>query len=166
MKTKVPLTQFTIPTPCPMDWDRMSGDERVRHCEACGKDVHDLTAMSPDEIVTLLSPVREDEEEPCARAWRSPDGTLVASGSRPPHLLLGRWQFNLRSLLVFIAWSAAILGFTRWMASMPVVVAGGIRRRPPGVTSGPGSSVGNAGATGTTTDEYGAEECAADVSLP
>ena len=36
------LGQFTIPTPCPMDWDRMPGDDRRRYCAACGKHVYNL----------------------------------------------------------------------------------------------------------------------------
>ena len=39
MDARVLLSQFTIPTPCPMDWDHMSGDDRARFCERCGKPI-------------------------------------------------------------------------------------------------------------------------------
>lgn len=88
-----PFAPFAIPTPCPMDWDRMTGDDRVRFCERCGKHVYDFTAMGPDERSSLTSRVLSDCEELCGRLYRRPDGTLVASecpsepdpaaGSRP-----------------------------------------------------------------------------------
>jgi hypothetical protein len=43
------FSQFTIPTPCPMDWDRMPGDDRKRFCGACGKHVFNVSRMTPDE---------------------------------------------------------------------------------------------------------------------
>ena len=79
MDADVLLTQFTIPTPCPMDWDRMSGDDRARFCERCGKHVHNLAALSPDERASLTSKVLSDGEELCGRLYQRPDGTLVAS---------------------------------------------------------------------------------------
>jgi len=76
------LTQFTIATPCPMEWERMTGDDRVRFCERCGKHVYDLTAMSPDETPSLASRILSDGEDLCGRMYQRPDGTLVASDCR------------------------------------------------------------------------------------
>jgi outer membrane protein OmpA-like peptidoglycan-associated protein len=33
--------------PCHESWSAMPGASRVRHCAACGKDVHDVTTLSP-----------------------------------------------------------------------------------------------------------------------
>lgn len=79
MDANVLLTQFTIPTPCPMDWNHMTGDERTRFCERCGKHVYNLSAMSPDERSSLTSRVLSDGEELCGRLYQRPDGTLVAT---------------------------------------------------------------------------------------
>ncbi len=44
------LSGYTIPNPCAMNWDEMNGDTRERFCAACGKHVHDLTAMRPEGV--------------------------------------------------------------------------------------------------------------------
>lgn len=156
------LAEFTIPTPCPMEWDRMSGDDRVRYCQSCGKDVYNLTKMGPDEVGALLATVNEEGGELCGRLFQRPDGTLVTSECDPARRVLRGWQFNLRSVMAFIAWLAATLGFVKWMASMPVVVSGGIRRRPPGVTSGPGNPTCTTGVAADTADACPIAEPSAD----
>ena len=42
-----------ITTPCSEDWNAMTGDEQLRHCEKCDTDVLDLTGMTAVEIQTL-----------------------------------------------------------------------------------------------------------------
>jgi hypothetical protein len=115
------LTQMAIPNPCPMDWNAMAGDDRVRHCSACRKNVHDLTAMSSDAAASLI------QSEPaglCVRVWKSADGTLSVSGcpapsavSAPPPLEPRPWQFRIRTLMAIIAGAAAGLGLSRLFSS-------------------------------------------------
>ncbi len=40
--------------PCDADWNAMVGDDRVRFCGTCKKDVHDLAAITPEEGEHLL----------------------------------------------------------------------------------------------------------------
>ena len=122
------LARFTIPTPCPMDWERMSGDDRRRRCEVCGKHVHNLTAMTSDEIVHVLSPLSEGGGEVCGQAFRRPDGTLVVSASLPAAHPLKGWQFRIRSLMAMIAAIAPACGLSRWFATQPVRTAGQLER--------------------------------------
>ncbi len=111
------LSQSTIPNPCPMDWDRMSGDDRVRYCAGCGKHVYNLTAMGPDETDSLISAIHERGERRCVRLYRRPDGTLFASGCRPaPQGAATPWQFTIRFLMAVIAGAAAVLGITKWIS--------------------------------------------------
>ena len=49
------LKQVTIPSSCPAKWESMTGDDRIRSCASCGKDVHDFAALTPDEIAALLT---------------------------------------------------------------------------------------------------------------
>ncbi len=84
------LATFKIPTPCPMDWDLMRGDDRVRFCGRCGKDVYNLTTMSLDEVASLLSGVRERGERRCVRLYQRPDGTLTTSACQPALSAQGR----------------------------------------------------------------------------
>jgi hypothetical protein len=105
------LEQMLIPEPCSMDWDQMRGDDRSRHCEACGKRVYDLTAMKPSEAVALLS---SRQPEICGVAYKKPNGTLFLFDNDPaPEPAPARWQFRIRSLMAVIAGVAAALGVAR-----------------------------------------------------
>jgi hypothetical protein len=110
------LAGCTIRTPCPMDWDRMLGDDRVRFCAACGKHVYNLTVMSPEETASLLFDLRERGERGCVRLYRRPDGTLTTSGCQPAVRHAARpWQVTIRTIMAVIAGFAAILGLARWL---------------------------------------------------
>jgi len=63
-----------IATPCSASWERMAGDERVRHCTLCSLNVYNFAEMTRDEIRDLL--VRT-EGRVCARLYRSADGTVL-----------------------------------------------------------------------------------------
>jgi hypothetical protein len=110
------LARCTIPTPCPMDWDAMRGDDRVRLCERCGKHVYDLPAMDLNERASLLADIRERGERRCVRLYQRPDGTLTASACQaaPPEPATP-WQFTTRALMAAIAGWAAFLGLARWL---------------------------------------------------
>ena len=133
------LSQFTIPAPCSMGWDRMRGDDRERFCEACGKHVYNLTTMGPEEIVSLISPLRDQGGEICGRVFQRPDGELVTSESRRGRPTRKGWQCSIRSVMTWIAVIAAWCGILRWITSQPMVAAGGIRFRAAGVVPGPGN---------------------------
>lgn len=115
MDTRAMLSQFRIPNPCPMDWDVMSGDERIRHCAGCGKEVYNLTAMSADETNSLISTVAGGGEKRCVRLYQRDDGTLAATGPLPtPHVRARPLQFTIRFLMMIIAACAALLGLSKW----------------------------------------------------
>ena len=82
------LDQVTIKTPCRESWDAMVGDERVRFCARCSKNVHDLSAMTQDEAETFLA-THLDDEDRCVRLYRRPDGRVLTSecvqGARTRH---------------------------------------------------------------------------------
>ena len=112
------LATFKIPTPCPMDWDLMRGDDRVRFCGRCGKDVYNLTTMSLDEVASLLSGVRERGERRCVRLYQRPDGTLTTSACQPAlQHRAGPWQFTIRAIMAVIAGWAALLGLARLVSA-------------------------------------------------
>lgn len=49
MKTNKHI-QISIPKPCSEDWNKMSKNEKGRHCAACNTTVVDFTKMSDEEI--------------------------------------------------------------------------------------------------------------------
>ena len=95
------LKQITIPTPCPADWDRMDGDRHARHCSACNKSVTNLAALTDAEAASLVA---SRGGSLCARIIRRKDGTIVTRPAR----------FGIRSLMAWVAWTAAILGLVRF----------------------------------------------------
>jgi hypothetical protein len=109
------LNQIGVRTACPMDWNRMHGDDRIRYCDSCGKQVHDLAAMSAAEV-SALSGNRTGAT--CVRLSRHPDGTLVTLDC-PIQVLPAprRWQFNIRTFMAVIAAFAALFGLGRLLAS-------------------------------------------------
>lgn len=70
------LAQVYIASPCHVSWDAMQGDDRVRFCGQCEKNVYNLSAMTRDEAEALLA---SKGETPCVRFYRRPDGTVLTA---------------------------------------------------------------------------------------
>ena len=70
----VNIQNIRIASPCPADWNKMIGDERVRHCAECNLNVYNLSAMTELEIRRLVA---EREGRLCARLFRRADGTIL-----------------------------------------------------------------------------------------
>ncbi len=64
------ITEYAIPDPCPMNWDQMGGDERVRFCAVCGKHMHDLTTMTPEESRRLAVSRNQPRSKPVTAIQR------------------------------------------------------------------------------------------------
>ena len=72
----IPLDELRIATPCRADWNRMTGDERARFCQACHKNVYDVSQMTRAQVQQLI---REKEGDVCLRLHRRADGTVITS---------------------------------------------------------------------------------------
>jgi hypothetical protein len=73
--TKLPLlARIHVATPCTADWSQMTGDERVRHCAHCKKDVFNLSDMSRAQAERLIIEMNGDL---CARYYQRKDGTIL-----------------------------------------------------------------------------------------
>ena len=108
------LHQVRIPEPCTMSWAAMQGNNRIRHCDACGKNVHDFTRMTTSEAADML---RSHAGDICGAAYERPDGTLVIGDCPPaPAMAPAPFQFSIRSLMAVIAGVAATLGVARLFA--------------------------------------------------
>ncbi len=68
------LPNIRIATPCSADWNQMVGDDRVRHCATCDKDVFNLSAMTRDQAEALIVAKAGDL---CARYYQRQDGTIL-----------------------------------------------------------------------------------------
>jgi hypothetical protein len=78
MTTRLPvvLENLRIATPCKADWDEMKGDDTVRFCGKCEKNVYNLSAMTRDEGEAL---VRAKEGRMCVRLYQRSDGTVLTN---------------------------------------------------------------------------------------
>jgi len=101
-----------IASPCSEDWSAMVGDDRVRHCSRCAKDVYNLSALTSDEAEAFLA----QRGERCVRFFRRRDGTLLTSDcpvGRPKKIALR----VLAAVAVALGASAAGYGASRFAAS-------------------------------------------------
>ena len=73
----VPLLEdVRVASPCTASWEAMSGDERVRFCGQCGKNVYNLSALPRAEAERLLA---EREGSICVRLYKRADGTVITA---------------------------------------------------------------------------------------
>lgn len=63
-----------IASPCPADWEKMIGDDRVRHCGQCNLNVYNLSAMSSLQARELVA---KHEGRLCLRFYHRKDGTIL-----------------------------------------------------------------------------------------
>ena len=80
----IALHRIEIPSPCTASWEAMQGDDRVRHCGSCNKNVYNLSAMPEQEAADLLA--GNTDGNLCVRFYRRADGTVLTSdcGARAP----------------------------------------------------------------------------------
>ncbi len=65
-----------IASPCKASWSAMTGDERVRFCQLCSKNVYDLSSMNREDAQAL---VQETEGRLCVRFFVRKDGTAMTA---------------------------------------------------------------------------------------
>ena len=109
MSARRPLDVIQVPSPCPADWEKMSGDEQRRFCAHCGKHVHNLTAMPADEAERLIC---ERAGDLCVRFARD-----IATGAVITLDYARRPQTSRRRAILVIASILAAMGFSAaWIA--------------------------------------------------
>ncbi|HEX8615386.1 MAG TPA: hypothetical protein VF800_29220 [Telluria sp.] len=78
----IALHRLQITSPCTASWERMTGNDRVRHCGGCNKNVFNLSAMPEAEAAALLAGQRASGL--CVRFYRRADGTVMTSDCGAP----------------------------------------------------------------------------------
>jgi hypothetical protein len=69
-----PLDNIRIASPCSADWNKMYGNDRMRHCGDCKLNVYNLSGMSREAAEDL---VMNAEGRLCVRFYRRQDGTII-----------------------------------------------------------------------------------------
>jgi len=70
----VVLDNIHVAAPCPADWMKMSGNDRVRHCCECNLNVYNISEMTRAQAEELI---RTHEGRLCVRFYRRADGTIL-----------------------------------------------------------------------------------------
>jgi hypothetical protein len=91
--------RLQIASPCPVGWEQMRGDDRVRFCEHCELNVYNFSELDHGEIETLIS---KSEGRVCARLYRRSDGTVLTRDC-PEGLKALRRRMSKRATAVFAA---------------------------------------------------------------
>jgi hypothetical protein len=68
------LEDVRIAAPCTASWDDMKGDDRVRFCGKCEKNVYNLSAMPREEAEAFLA---DRGGNVCVRLYQRTDGTVL-----------------------------------------------------------------------------------------
>jgi hypothetical protein len=96
----VQLTTEPLARPCDEPWSAMTGNERVRHCASCDRDVWDLSAMTAREAELRLL---NAPAIPCINFRRDENGRLISRpdpASRPTaRVAIGAAAFVATTLL-------------------------------------------------------------------
>lgn len=69
------LTRVRIASPCTADWNKMTGDDRVRHCAQCNLDVFNLSEMTAGQAEALI--LAHTGRRLCGRIYQRADGTIL-----------------------------------------------------------------------------------------
>jgi len=70
------LGDVEVASPCTADWNGMAGDDQVRFCGLCQKNVYNFAGMTRLEIFELLATT---DGSVCGRFYKRPDGTLLTA---------------------------------------------------------------------------------------
>ncbi len=73
--SKRPGIKLKVASPCPAKWDDMKGDDAVRHCDSCDKDVFQISNMSTEQVEEFL--LSRKGFRTCVRFFQRADGTLL-----------------------------------------------------------------------------------------
>ena len=128
------LDNVRIASPCPAEWDGMIGDDRVRYCGQCTKNVYNLSAMSREDAEALLRAGLEREglggEGVCIRIYRRPDGTVLTAdcpdGVRRKKRRLALFGAVGGGLMAATALGAELAGTSVTQGSPPMHVMGDV----------------------------------------
>jgi hypothetical protein len=70
------LDNLRIAAPCKADWNEMVGDDRVRYCGQCEKNVYNLSTLPRADAEAFLV---EREGTVCVRMYKRSDGTVLTA---------------------------------------------------------------------------------------
>lgn len=103
------LDRVCIAMPCSVDWDDMKGDDKVRLCGGCNKNVYNLSSMSKKEAEDLLA----SPELPCIQISRADNGKILTD--QKPRLISWLCTHGKRAMSALVSVIATIA--PQWAAA-------------------------------------------------
>lgn len=107
------LDSVRIASPCPVKWQHMTpigAGERVRYCDQCRLNVHNMSDMTRDEAEAFLRSIAPGERM-CGSFWRRADGTILTRdcpvGLRAARQKLIRWVTRAAAAITVVLTGAA-----------------------------------------------------------
>lgn len=67
------VDNLCVAMPCSFDWESMKGNDEIRLCSGCNKNVYNLSSMSKERAEDVLSAT----ETHCVRIARNADGRMI-----------------------------------------------------------------------------------------
>ncbi len=128
-----PLRNVKVASPCPADWDRMIGSDRVKFCGQCELHVYNLSAMSTVEAESLIA---RTEGRLCVRYFRRRDGSIITQDCP-----MGLRRLRQRAARIKRAVASLVLGFLAGLGFY------GVANRFGGLLLGSSGGWGSRGAT-------------------
>lgn len=106
MNIKRRLNNLAIVSPCSIDWQDLSGDDRIRYCSDCNLHVHNFAAMTSGEIDLLM---QSDSNRVCGRITRF-EGAIITKDSKiaPINLMKGFATFALVAVMGYFTTTDAL----------------------------------------------------------
>jgi phage FluMu protein Com len=73
-RDRIDLDRIAVASPCPMSWNDMVGDDRVRFCNQCNLNVYNISTMTKPEAESFIA---NTEGRICAKLYRRADGSIL-----------------------------------------------------------------------------------------
>lgn len=93
------LDDVSIASPCPVKFEQMTGDEKIRFCDLCQLNVYNVSQMTRIEAEELLN---DKSDQVCLRLYRRKDGTLITKDCPVGKRFSDRIKFKIRSIAAVI----------------------------------------------------------------
>jgi hypothetical protein len=122
MKRRDRLDSLQVISPCPVAWSSMEGNDEVRFCGKCRKNVYNVAALPRAEALALIE---RAEGRVCMQLTRRPDGT-IATGDCWAALRRARR----RGLIAFAVAAPAIVLAQLWSQAFGLRALSGFFRHP------------------------------------
>lgn len=83
--------EIHVVKPCPVSWETMIGDDKLRFCGKCEKHVYNFNAMTKDEIQSTID---DYSGKLCVRLYKRADGTVSTGDCPAPETdAMDAWHF-------------------------------------------------------------------------